>query len=109
MERVVGWHDMDELWRTRVRWIGYLAIPAAAGAVLILSMFIFQAIANAGGDSTDRLPAVLFPSAVWLFVPEMIWLSLVPFLHWAERYRGRHRLLWLCLLVFESTGIFKLI
>ncbi len=97
---------MDELWRTRVRWIGYLAIPAAAGVTLFLIGLI-------GGlfDSGNQLPAAiwLFVVAFLLMVPELIWLSLVPFLHWAERYRGRHSTLWLCLLVFETTGWFKLV
>jgi hypothetical protein len=100
---------MDELWQTRVRWIGFLAIPAVVGVMLVLTVFVVQAIANAGGGSLGNLPDVLLPSAIWLFVPEMIWLCLVPFLHWAQRYRGRHSMLWLCFLVFDTGGIFKLV
>jgi flagellar biosynthesis protein FliQ len=100
---------MDDLWRTRVRWIGFLAVPAAAALILVVGLFLLQAVASAEGRSLGALPKVLFPTAVWLFVPEMIWLSLVPFLHWSERYQGRHKMLWLCLLVFETGGIFKLI
>jgi hypothetical protein len=37
-------------------------------------------------------------------VPGMIWANLLPFMHWAKRYNGRHNTLWLCLLVFETTG-----
>jgi len=100
---------MDERWRTRVRWIGYLAIPLAVGLMLTLTAFVLRAIDAARGDSFGSLPDALFPAGVWLFFPEMIWLCLVPFLHWSERYRGRHRMLWLCLLVFETGGVFKLV
>jgi hypothetical protein len=100
---------MDEVWQKRIKWIGYLAIPAAAGATLILGMFILQALDSVSARFAGNLPGVLFPAALWLFFPELIWLSLVPFLHWSQRYRGRHSMLWLCLLVFETGGIFKLV
>ena len=78
-------------------------MPCVVGIMLVVTAFIVQEVANKGGRSTDF--GVLFPTAVWLFVPEMIWLCLVPFLHWSERYRGRHKMLWLWPLVFETGRI----
>jgi len=100
---------MDPLWQTRVRWIGYLSIPVVVGLMLIFTAFTLRAIDTAGSHSSNSLPNLLFPTGVWLFFPELIWLCLVPFLHWSERYRGRHRILWLWLMVFETGGIFKLV
>lgn len=87
---------------------GYLAVPVVMGLLLILSAFLLRALENSDGHA-DHLPDVLFATGVWLFFPELIWLCLVPFLHWSQRYRGRHSMLWLCLLVFETGGVFKLI
>jgi hypothetical protein len=98
---------MDEVWQKRVRWIGYLAIPASVGIVLLIGAVI--GIAMAGGSTTDGGVVTLFVVGVLLMLPEMIWLNLVPFMHWAKRYRGHHSTLWLCLLVFETSGWFKLI
>ncbi|MGA9982678.1 MAG: hypothetical protein WBD98_01185 [Acidobacteriaceae bacterium] len=97
---------MDELWLKRVRWIGYLAIPAAGGVTLFV-VGLIGGMFTAGNASSAAI--FLFVVAFLLMVPEAIWLNLVPFMHWAKRYRGRHSTLWLCLLVFETTGWFKLI
>jgi len=98
---------MNEVWQKRVRWIGYLAIPALAGIILLIGALI--GIAKAGGSTTDGGVVTLFVVGVMLMLPEIAWLNLVPFMHWAKRYRGRHSTLWLCLLVFETSGWFKLV
>jgi hypothetical protein len=97
---------MDELWRKRVRWIGYLAIPAAGGATLFI-VGLVGGMFKTGNASSAAIS--LFVVAFLLMVPEMIWLNLVPFMHWARRYHGRRSTLWLCLLVFETGGWFKLV
>jgi hypothetical protein len=66
-------------------------------------------IASEDGVPTDRGVIALVVSGVLLMVPGMIWVNLLPFMHWAKRYNGRHNTLWLCLLVFETTGWFKLL
>lgn len=98
---------MDPLWQKRVRWIGYLAIPASGGIVLLI--FDFIGVVRAGGSTTEAGLVTLFLVGFLLAAPEMIWLNLVPFMHWAKRYRGHHSTLWLCFLVFEVSGWFKLI
>lgn len=93
---------MDELWRKRIRWLGYLSIPGGVGFALLLGAMIGVEITGAHELSG---PVVVFLIlGVVLFIPFGVWATLVPFLHWAERYRGRHRMLWICLLAFETSG-----
>jgi hypothetical protein len=55
-----------------------------------------------------REPAVA-AIAVLFLIPLLVWLVLIPLLHWRERYRGTNMTLWGALLVLETSGWFKII
>ena len=44
-----------------------------------------------------------------LFLPGAVYLMLVTMWHWKERYRGEHSDLWGGLILFETSGWFKLV
>ena len=43
------------------------------------------------------------------FVPLLVWLSLVPILHWKDRYVGRRPIIWVAFMVLETTGWTRLL
>ena len=46
---------------------------------------------------------------VFLVVPLVFWLVLVPIYHWKDRYIGDRSKLWGALLVIETSGWFKIV
>jgi hypothetical protein len=44
-----------------------------------------------------------------LLMPLLICLCFIPLLHWKRRYRGDHSTLWGALLLFETSGWFKIV
>jgi hypothetical protein len=44
-----------------------------------------------------------------LLIPLVGCLSFIPLLHWKERYRGKHSTLWGAILLFETSGWFKIV
>ena len=58
-------------------------------------------------DRTASLPLVV--TGIVLFLPGAAYLILVTIWPWKERYRGKHSDLWGGLILFETTGWFKLV
>ncbi len=77
-------------------WLKCFAVPAAVGAVLIAVGFAAQWHAM-------RICGAL------LLVPFVVWLALVPVLHWKERYIGGNSNLWGAFLVLETSSASKLL
>lgn len=48
-------------------------------------------------------------AAVAAIFPFIVYLAILPVLHWKDGYRGRHSSLWGALLVIETSGWFKLV
>ena len=44
-----------------------------------------------------------------LIVPLLLWVVVVPLLHWKDRYVGERSTLWGVLLLIETSGWFKLV
>jgi hypothetical protein len=73
---------------------------AMAGVPLVVSgLFTRNAI-------TQALELLL---AFFLIFPLILTLTVVPVLHWKDRYKGKHSNLWGALLVIETSGWFKIV
>ena len=79
---------------------------------------IFSAIGLIGAAIAFFVPSYLpeqvrsgvEAAAIFLAIgPIIVWLCFVPILHWRERYKGTHPKLWGFFLVFEESGITRII
>lgn len=83
------WFAHKWLWLRRFALLSLVGLPVLATGGLL------------------ALPVLAFPGLLALF-PLLLWLALIPVLHWKDRYRGRRSTLWGGLLAFEVTGWSKL-
>jgi hypothetical protein len=87
------------LWQSRFRWLLRLGIGSLIGLLILLACMFLKGIPPVG---------IVIIGAL-LFLPGAVYLMLVTMWHWKERYRGEHSDLWGGLILFETSGWFKLV
>ncbi len=88
------WQETNFAWFVAFSW---MLLPGIA-------LFSFALL-----GSTDWPYALVGLTGFLLMTPFIIHLNLLAIWHWKARYIGRHSKLWGALLIFESSGWFKLI
>jgi hypothetical protein len=89
-----------EWYRPKWKWLKRFALLGVVGVAAFTAASSYPV--GPVGDS-------LFLLGVITIAPLLFWLWYVPVMHWRERYRGKHPNIWGAFLVFESTGISRLL
>lgn len=79
-------------------WLRRLGLVAACGVVLLVPKFVLPDYSS-----------LIFIFGFSLILPVVVFLQVLTFLHWKERYRGTHSTLWVVFLAIESSGWSKLV
>lgn len=88
--------DRREWFQPKWLWLKRLALAAAAG----LALLVIGVLVNS---------PIWFGFAAVSALPLLVWLVLIPVLHWKDRYIGQRSAAWGAFLVLETTGWSKIV
>jgi hypothetical protein len=90
-----------EWYRPKMKWLKRFALLALVG-VAAITLATWRYPVGAVGDA-------LFLLGIVTIAPLLFWLYYVPVMHWRERYRGKRPNIWGAFLVFESSGVSRIL